>query len=396
MRILYHHRTQGEEPESIHIASIVSALRELGHEVEIVGPVKLATRRAKPTTSLLGRIKRRLPAFAVELLQMLYNAKSFLQLALAHRRHPCAFLYERYALYNVAGIWFSAIFRVPLVLEVNTPYAQAWSKYYGLAFPRFARFLERRIFRRADRIITVTARQRELIVGEGVDAQRIVVCHNAIDPADFATGRYPREQQRNDLGFGSWQGLVAGFVGTMNRWQGVHGFADVVRRVAAMNVNVRFVFVGDGEGRQRLMDELDSSGLLAHVRFLGRQPHAEIPRLLSAMDIGLLLDSNAYGSPMKVFEYWGAGLAVIAPRVPPVLEIMEDGVTGLLIEPGDAAAMAAAIQRLAGNPALLRRLGGTGRENVLSKHVWSENARMIISCYESCRAVARASQAGAT
>lgn len=381
MRILYHHRTQGEEPESIHIASVVRALQELGHEVEIVGPVKLAARDAKPTTSRLGAIKRSLPGFAVELLQLMYNVKSFFQLALAQWRNPSAFLYERYALYNLSGVWFSALFRIPIVLEVNTPYAQAWSKYYGLSFQRFARMLERHVLRSADQIITVTERQRELLVGEGVDPRRITVCHNAIDEADFAPGKHDRTAVRASMELDGWNGLVAGFVGTMNRWQGVHGFAEVVQRVAAATDKVRFVFIGDGEGRQRLMAELESRGVLAHAKFLGRRPHAEVPRLLSAMDIGLLLDSNAYGSPMKVFEYWGARLAVIAPRVPPVLEILADGETGLLINPGDSAAMAAALIHLANDPAHLAMLGEKGRENVLSKHVWIENARSILESY---------------
>jgi glycosyltransferase involved in cell wall biosynthesis len=380
MKILYHHRTQGEEPESVHIANIVAALRAAGHDVTIVGPHPVSRDTSKPT--LTGRIKRRLPRFGVELAQLAYNLKSLLQLIRALRRTRPAFIYERYGLYNIAGLIAARWFRLPLILEVNTPYAQAWAKYYGLSFPRLARAVERYILRRADRIITVTEVQRSLLEAQGVGAERIIVCHNAIDPQEFSPERFAEDDLRTTLGL---KPLVAGFIGTMNRWQGVQGFAEVVRSVAAVRPDVGFLFVGDGEGRARLQEEITSCGLGDRVVFAGRQPHALVPRYAAAMDIGVLLDSNAYGSPMKVFEYWSMGMAVIAPRVGPVLEMLRDGETGLLIKPGDAPAMAREIIRLAADSSLRQRLGENGRRHVLATHTWTQNAAEILRAYEQCR-----------
>jgi glycosyltransferase involved in cell wall biosynthesis len=383
MKILYHHRTQGEEPESVHIANIVTSLRRHGHEVDIVGPVPVLESRRESQRSLLGRVKELLPRPALELAQIAYNLKSLLQLAGALRRKRYDFIYERYALYNTSGVWAARWFRLPLILEVNTPYAQAWAKYYGLRFPRLARAFERYVFRNADRLFTVTQVQRGLLEGEGVAAERIVVCHNAIDPDEFRPERYAEDGLRKELGLGA---VVVGFVGTMNRWQGVQGFVDVVREVAAVRKDISFLFVGDGEGRAPLEAEIKRLGLQPQAIFAGRQPHASVGRYVAAMDIGVLLDSNAYGSPMKVFEYWAMGKAVIAPRVGPVLEIMRDGETGMLIDAGDAPAMARAILRLAEDGDLRHRLGASGREHVLKHHVWMQNAAAILEAYDSCRA----------
>ena len=380
MKILYHHRTQGEEPESVHIANIVAALRAAGHEVTIVGPEPVSRHVSKPT--LTGRIKRRLPRFGVELAQIGYNLKSLWQLVRAIRRLRPAFVYERYGLYNIAGLLAARWFSLPLILEVNTPYAQAWAKYYGLSFPRLARAVERYILRRADRIITVTEVQRGVLEAEGVSPGRLIVCHNAIDPEEFSPARFSGDDLRSALAL---RPLVVGFIGTMNRWQGVQGFAEVVRSVAAARPDVGFLFVGDGEGRARLQAEIASCGLGDRAVFAGRQPHALVPRYAAAMDIGVLLDSNAYGSPMKVFEYWSMGKAVIAPRVGPVLEILREGETGLLIDPGDAAAMAREIVRLAADPELRHRLGESGRRHVLVTHTWARNAAEILRAYEHCR-----------
>jgi len=373
VKVLYHHRTQGEEPESVHIANIVQALRNLGHEVLVVGPAPVSRHAVRSTR--LGRIKRRLPRFGVELAQIVYNVRALWQLLGALHRGSYQFIYERYALYNVAGLLAARLFHVPLILEVNTLYAQAWARYYGLSFPRLARATERYVVRRADRIITVTSVQRRLLEQEGVRPGRITVCHNAIDPAEFAPERYQRDDLRERLGLKS---LVIGFVGTMNRWQGIAGFAAVVEEVVKARSDVSFLFVGEGEGRAALAAELAGRGYLPWVVFAGRVPHAAVPRYLAAMDVGVLLDSNAYGSPMKVFEYWAMGKAVIAPSVNPVVEILRDGETGLLIAPGDAQAMAAQILRLARDPELRHRLGDQGRREVLATHTWARNAEQIL------------------
>jgi glycosyltransferase involved in cell wall biosynthesis len=378
MKILYHHRTQGEEPESVHIANIVSALRASGQEVDIVGPVSVSNPRNAPQRSRIGRIKQSLPQMLVELAQLVYNFKSLWQLRETLRRGGHAFIYERYALYNVAGFAAARWFRIPLILEVNTLYAQAWAKYYGLKFPRLARAFERFVLRRADHVITVTEVQRRLLEQEGVAPGRITVAHNAIDPREFSMERFATDGLRDALGL---KALVVGFVGTMNRWQGIPGFLEVIREVTAARTDICFLFIGEGEERPRLQQRLAATGLSGYVTFCGRQPHASIPRYVACIDIGVLLDSNAYGSPMKIFEYWAMSKAVIAPSVAPVLEVLNDNDTGLLIPPGDSQAMARHILRLAADPALRRRLGEAGRSQVLAQHTWNQNASLILEAF---------------
>jgi glycosyltransferase involved in cell wall biosynthesis len=339
MRILYHHRTQGEEPESIHIGAIVAALRAQGHEVRIVGPVDIehldaaSTKTESRSAHRLVRIKEAVPRVVFELLQVAYNLVAWLRLDRAVRDFEPAFVYERYALYGFAGGMVARRRGVPFILEVNTPYAQAWAKYYGLNLPRLARWIEGRTLRAADHIITVTHAQSTLLQALGVKPERITVSHNAIDPQWFDQERQHDPQLRERLGL---KGVVIGFVGTMNRWQGIPRFGQVIASVLSRIPDASFLFVGDGEFRQALEDTCRAQGHLDRVVFAGRQPHDRIPAFVAAMDITVLLDSNAYGSPMKIFEYWGMGKPVVAPSVPPVLEVLRDGETGLLIEPGNA------------------------------------------------------------
>ncbi|MHB8742778.1 MAG: glycosyltransferase family 4 protein [Sulfuricaulis sp.] len=380
MKIIYHHRTQGEEPESIHIAAIVYALRDLGHEVLLVGPTSVHRDRKQETPSLLVKIKRSVPNVIFELLQLAYNAVVFWKLRRAVQQFKPDMIFERYALYNFAGTILARRRHIPLVLEVNTPYAHAWAKYYGLKFRRLAEVIEKHTLLAADHLITVTQAQKRFLEKNGIPPEFVTVLHNAIDPAEFDPAQFPAV--RLQLGLAD-QHIVVGFVGTMNRWQGIPEFSKVIQSVLSRQSDVRFLFVGDGEHRRSLEDFCRTGGFSDRVMFLGRKPHTEIPALIAGMDIAILLNSNSYGSPMKIFEYLAMKKAVIAPRVGPVEEIITDAVTGLLIEPGNAAQMAEKIIILAGDPELRQRLGEAGRRYVLAHHTWKENAARIITVYQA-------------
>jgi glycosyltransferase involved in cell wall biosynthesis len=221
----------------------------------------------------------------------------------------------------------------------------------------------------------VTHEQSKLLTAIGVKPERITVSHNAIDPLWFDNQRQHDPQLRERYGL---KGVVIGFVGTMNRWQGIPKFGQVIASVLARHPDASFLFVGDGEFRQQLEDTCRSQGHLDRVAFAGRQPHARIPAFVAAMDIAVLLDSNTYGSPMKIFEYWGMGKPVVAPAVPPVLEVLRDRETGLLIEPGNADQLADRIVELAADAGLRERLGAAGRAYVRAHHTWRNNAEQIM------------------
>ena len=377
MRILYHHRTQGQEPESVHIDAIVGALRAMGHDVKIVSPVSEPRRSgAEERPSLLGRVKAALPGAAFEMLQIGYNAVVWARLRRAIQEYRPDLIYERHALYMFGGVLASRQAGVPLVLEVNTAYAQAWAKYFALRFQAVARLVERWTLSRADHLITVTDVMRGKIEDLGIDPSRITVSHNAVDPEVMDPARFDRTRLRGALGL---QGFTVGFVGTMNRWQGIAKFFNVFDKAFARAPDLQFLMVGDGEFRAELESRCASRAWASRVRFVGRKRHSEVPDLIAAMDACMLLDSNDYGSPMKVFEYMALAKPVIAPRVAPVLEVMRDRDTALLIDPGDAEQMVDAICELHADAALRERLAQAGRAQVLRRHTWSRNAAEIVA-----------------
>jgi len=118
------------------------------------------------------------------------------------------------------------------------------------------------------------------------------------------------------------------------------------------------VLVGEGPEMPAVEQQVRSAGLQDAVRLLGLRH--DVPELLAAADI-FLLTSFSEGIPLTIIEAMAAGLPVIATRVGGVEEMVVEGATGLLVPSGNDQALAAAIERLAGDPQTRHVYGAAGR-----------------------------------
>jgi glycosyltransferase involved in cell wall biosynthesis len=114
------------------------------------------------------------------------------------------------------------------------------------------------------------------------------------------------------------------------------------------------------------------------VIFAGSVPHREVTELVAAADVAVVPHSNAYRSPIKLFEYMAAVRAVVAPRVEPVESVVQDGTHALLFEPLNIDALAQALIKLANDATLRVKLGAAGRKLVEEKHTWPANAQKVL------------------
>ena len=145
MRILYHHRTRGTDAQRVHIMEMVEAFRELGHDVQIVSLVGDEDRDdAERDASEAGwkSFIRKLP-YAYEIVQLAYNPIGMLLLFKKLFRAKVDFIYERYALFNFAGVLTARLFRIPLILEVNSPLALEQGRDRDIRATRFAAAVDR-------------------------------------------------------------------------------------------------------------------------------------------------------------------------------------------------------------------------------------------------------------
>ena len=148
--------------------------------------------------------------------------------------------------------------------------------------------------------------------------------------------------------------------------------------LAAHRNELDLLLLGDGPGRASALAEVERLGLSDRVSAPGAVFASLLPEVLAICEVGVLPDTNAYGHPMKLLEDAAAGLPAVAPDLPTVREVVEDGVTGILFAPGDAHALAAAIERLAGDTEVRTRMGRVARDRCLRTSSWSERARRLI------------------
>src|SRR6185312_2902765 len=329
MRILYSHRIQSRDGQSVHVEELVAALRALGHQVLVVGPGFYDRSDFGGESRLVALVRASLPGVIGEMAEFLYNVPAYWRLRAAHHRFQPDLIYERYNLYYLAGTLLSRRKGVPLFLEVNAPLAQERARFVQLRMQRLAGALERFVWRSADRVLAVTGVLRDMIVAAGVPRSRVEVVPNGIDPARFAD--LPSRPAENGT-------VVLGFVGFVRDW---HGLDAVISAMAEDRAapDLRMVVVGDGPARTALERQAAALGVSDRVSFTGLAERDAVPALVGGFDIALQPLVVAYASPLKIFEYMAAGRAIIAPDQPNIREILRDGETALLFDPTDRGAM---------------------------------------------------------
>lgn len=370
LRILYHHRLASKDGQLVHVDELVTALRRRGHEVTVLAPPLYEERPFGAEGGIVDRLKRMLPAPLYELLELGYGLLAGVRLLVAVRRVRPDLVYERYSLHTPAGALVRLATGVPHLLEVNAPLAEERARFDGLALPRLARAVERWIWRRADRVLVVTAVLAERVRAVGIPSERIVVTPNGVDLERLRTGP-DREATRRALGIGS--ALVLGFVGFVKAW---HGLDPVLEWLARPErVNAFLLVAGEGPHAPVLRRRAAELGIEERVRFLGIVPRERVPEVVRTFDIALQPAVVDYASPLKLVEYMALGRAIIAPDCPNIREVLTHDRDAWLVAPDG---LLSGLDRLADDPALRARLGAAARATVLARDLtWDANAGRV-------------------
>jgi glycosyltransferase involved in cell wall biosynthesis len=212
-----------------------------------------------------------------------------------------------------------------------------------------------------DRFTIISRLAAERYVGIGaVPASRLEVIPNAVDTDHFRPRPEARGPMRAELGLGDEFAWVA--VGRFEEAKDYPTMLAAFVAHAAVGSRSRLLLVGKGSLQSNVEATVRAHGLGERVSFLGVR--RDVPQLLSAAD-AYLLSSAWEGMPVVLLEAAAVGLPIVATRVGGVPEVVEDGVTGFLVPPGDPASLAAAMQRLESlTPASRLAMGARGRELV--------------------------------
>lgn len=228
------------------------------------------------------------------------------------------------------------------------------------------------------RVVTVSGYVKEYLVREGVPEGRIVVVPTGIDTGRFADGAAPANL-REELGLPP-DALLVGAVAVLRNKKGHRFLLEAAPSVLARFPNAVFLIVGTGPQEKILRDAIDSMGLSGSVRMLGHRE--DVPNVLLSLDLFVLPTvEEALGTAF--LEAMATGRAVVGCRVGGVPEVVEDGKTGLLVPPGDPAALAEAIRSLLADGELRARMGAAGRQSVMARYSVEEMCRRMWELYRS-------------
>ncbi len=384
MRILYHHRIASRDGQFTHIEEMIGALRQMGHEVQLVGPqAHQADTGRGGSGGWVGRLKAALPQVLYELAEIAYALVAFMRLWRSVASWRPDVIYERYALYQPAGVWVSRVTGVPLLLEVNAPYAIARRKYAGLKLGWLADLFERYTFRGAARVFPVTRVLGDMLCSMGVRPERIRVVPNGINPRDFAD--LPTAQVAKARA-GLEGRNVVGFIGFVREWDRLDRIVDWLA-ARPRDDSTCLLIVGDGPVRGELEAQAARLGIAHRLVFTGVVPRSEVPARASAFDIALQTALVPYASPLCLFEYMALGKAILAPDQANHHEVLQRGVDCEMYDPSDPRGIEAGLDRLAADAALRQRLAAAAQATLQRRaFLWSGNAQRVTAAAEEvCR-----------
>ncbi len=248
---------------------------------------------------------------------------------------------------------------------VHTFHGHVLRGYFGTAGSLVFRVIETVLARVTDSLVAVSPEVRDDLVRLGVaPARKFTVIRLGIDLEPRVTCDEPPDEIRARIGIAADR-FVVGWFGRMTAVKRTDDLLDALAALRERGVDALLLLVGDGADRERLERLAHGRGLARSVLFLGYQE--DVARWYAACDAIVLTSANE-GTPVTLIEALAARRPVVATRVGGVEDVVEEGITGYLVRPGDTHAIAERLALLAADPALRQRMGEAGRAQMLERY----------------------------
>jgi glycosyltransferase involved in cell wall biosynthesis len=245
---------------------------------------------------------------------------------------------------SLALVLAARLARLPVVLSiVSMPTRRRWYAWL------YEWTLDHLVWRSAEAII-VNAQMiaTALVALRGAGKARLLVVHNGLEDRPAL--------ERADQG----ERIVLGCVARLDRMKGVFVLLEAFASLTARYPKLHLVFAGRGDSDAQMHAETATLGLQSRVEFLGHFS-GDIAALLSEFDI-FVFPSLWEGFPYSIVEAMRSGMPIVATDVGGIMEAIDSGREGLLVSPGSAAELAAAIEKLLAEPQLRRQFGLAARQ----------------------------------
>lgn len=356
----------GTKGASVHVQEVVRELRARGAEVTL-----FATRTGDDAPADL---------VDVELVHTPLRARDAAEREAAQHAASAAFaeqivaggydlVYERYSLFSTT-IARAAEAGIPGILEVNAPLIDEQRTHRVLVDESLASRALHLQVRAAARTLAVSQPVADW-VSDAVGGAEVLVVPNGVNTERVVPGPPSAPGARPTVAF----------VGTLKPW---HGVETLVAAAELAREDWDLTIIGDGPQGESLRARVAEAGLTDRVTFTGAVAPAEIGPLLTGCDLAAApypaVDAaDSYFSPLKVYEYLAAGLPVVASAIGQIPAVLGGTDAGVLVEPSDAPALAAALDALVADAPRRERMARAARELAVSGHSWTAAVDAILA-----------------
>ncbi len=278
------------------------------------------------------------------------------------------------------GLWFGRVHHLPVIYDAHEYYAE-------LIKPRLVGMAGSSLFKLIAWAELKGAHQAHAVVT--VD-EKLAAIYRRINQNVIILGHYPENKmtaQSNPVFTSS--NLTLLYAGRLSVDRGLFIYVDIVRKLQEKGIPARLLLAGvfTPESEQAKFNDY-AKDITNSVDFLGWIPYEQMSQAYQRADIGLavLLPEPRYvaATPVKLFEYMANGLPVVASNFPSIAQIVNDTNCGLLVDP--LADLSGTIDTIASwwmNKAVPQVLGENGRQAVLSKYHWENQASRLLKLYQT-------------
>lgn len=268
------------------------------------------------------------------------------------------------------AVSWARVRKLPVLASVHTRF-ETYPRYYGLAFLEpVAEAILRRFYKRCDALVAPSESMAAVLRKQGMN-EDIGIWSRGVDRAIFSPERRSLEWRR-EIGIGDDE-VAIGYLGRLVMEKGLDVFSETLAELRARGVPHRALVVGEGPARERF------AGRMPEAVFLGFQRGEPLGRAVASMDM-LLNPSVTETFGNVTLEAMACAIPVVAARATGSTSLVDDGVTGRLVEPGRIAEFADAVEAYIGDP-LLRTAHGEAGEMRARDYSWDAVNRAVAETY---------------
>lgn len=250
------------------------------------------------------------------------------------------------------ALWAARSLGIPLVYEIRAFWEDAAVDHGSTGQDslryRTTRWLETRLCRKADAVVTICEGLRRNLIGRGIASDKITSVPNAVDVERFAKIEQPDPALISQLGLEDK--TVLGFIGSFYGYEGIPLLIEAMPKILAKYPETCLLLVGGGPDEDRIGAQITASGLERSVVLTGRVPHGTVLDYYALVDLFLFprlsMPLTELVTPLKPLEAMAAGRLVAASDVGGHKELIEDGKTGYLFPANDPDALAKSVRNI--------------------------------------------------